>query len=113
MRLLIVILCLSLPAMAQDGGVPQTRPRFFKVPENARITVGFDAPVEVSPGYYLTDLSFQLLNNELKRLQDRERIRADTELAPPLKAYLIGSAIVASVFSVAGVVLGWYLWERK
>lgn len=112
MRLTALVLCLALPAWAQDGGVVE-RAKFYKVPENARITVGFGESQDLPAGYFLTELSFQILNREMKRLQDLQRVQEDTKLSVPLQAYLIGASIVAAVFSIGGIVLGWYLWGRK
>jgi len=100
MRLAALLLCLALPAQAQDGGTP--RAVFYKVPGNA-------GPRELPAGYFLTEASFAILAAEMRRLQDKDRVATKSAtLDIPVQGWLIGMGLTALTTMILTFGLGWY-----
>ncbi len=83
-----------------DAGTVEITP-IYKVGEDARITEGDHAPVDVPPGYYFPMPAFTKIDNEMRRLQYVEKHPPQPE---PVGAD--GFVIAVIVGLVAGSLLG-------
>ena len=111
MKALALLLCFAVPAAAQDGGTEAPRAKFYPVAGESRLTQPGDAPITLPPGYFLTELSFQILDREMKRLQDGARVAADDKKGfdIPVQGWLLGMSATALLTALIVFGVGWYL----
>ena len=110
-RVILIAALLSQAVQAQEA-MPTQKPAVYVVDQAARISVGFNDPIDLDiPSYVFNKAAFDAVGAELQRLQYIEEHPPTVDI--PVKGWLVGIAIAGVVCLAGGLVLGFTLGKAQ